>query len=416
MPDRARTIPFAVIIVLLAATPAVANMGSAAIWAATGHLLLGNLFIGLAEAAILRKLGAGKRAIGLAIAANYISATAGAFLAGAAFGLAMAWLPGDYLSKLVLAHWLVFAAFTLVGFVIELPILWLAFDNPRKPRRVLAAIALANAATALGLICWYGIASDVSLASRFDSVREPAMVGLDAAREAKTHDGQGGALPWVYYIDSDGQTVRRIRLDGSEDARVTELPEPIEYGWLHGGLRHDGGVDLLVRAHEFKELGHAQDWSHTAYRGVYDNHLILIREVGAAASVFPEPSPWIIASLDASNPSTMQTRADPFMGLQLGSEPRPRRYALSTPFMWGAGTVYASRLPGSVLVFQVGSDIGGRSHGIYVASLDTMRISRLVEDGRGPCVVYDHPPPGWDSQVLLERLTPTREPTTTGPP
>ena len=93
-------------------------------------------------------------------------------------------------------------AFTLVGFVIELPILWLAFDTPRKPKRVLAAIALANAATALALVCWYGAASDVSLASRFDSVKEPAMVGLDGTREAVTDEGQSGALPWVWYEEN----------------------------------------------------------------------------------------------------------------------------------------------------------------------------------------------------------------------
>jgi hypothetical protein len=67
--------------------------------------------------------------------------------------------------------------------------------------------------------------------------------------------------------------------------------------------------------------------------------------------------------------------------------------------------MYASRLPGNVLVFQVGWHLGNNSSGIYVASLDTMRIARLVEDGMGPCVVYDHPPPGWDAQKLLERLT-----------
>ncbi|MFI4881351.1 MAG: hypothetical protein ACIAQU_02075, partial [Phycisphaerales bacterium JB064] len=350
------------------------------------------------------KLGARRRAIELAIGANYLSAWAGLLLVVWAWGLAMDWLPGDYLSKLVAAHWLVFAAFTLVGYLIELPVLWLAFDAPRRPKRVLAAIALANAATALGLVCWYGVSSDLSLASRFDSVREPAMIGLEGTREAKTEDGTGGALPWVYYIARDGQTVRRVRLDGSEASRVTELPEAIEGGWLQGGLRVDGDIALLLQWSRFEERAAEQDWSQLAHRDFYKHDYIVLDRIGAAGSIFPEPSPWIIAPLDASNPSTMQTRADPYMGLQLGDDRRPKHYLLSTPFIWGTGTVYASRLPGNVFVFQVGSDIGGRTHGIYVASLDTMRIALLVEDGIGPCVVYDHPPPGWDADALLERL------------
>lgn len=391
-------------VVLIAASPALANAGSVAMLAGAAHLLVGNLFIGLAEGGILMKLGARRRAMGLAIAANYVSAWAGVLLAAWAWGVAMDALPGDYLSKLIPAHWLVFLAFTLVGFLIELPILWLAFDTPRKPRRVLAAIALANAATALALVCWYGLASDVSLASRFDSVREPAMVGLGATREAKADDGQGGALPWVYYIAGDKQTVRRVRLDGSDDARVTELPEAIDRGWLHGGLRHDGGVDLLVRAHELKELGQEQDWSDTAYQSGHDRNFIVLREVGAAASVFPDPSPWLIASLDESSPSNNETRASAAYGLTIPEDRRTRSFALSTPFISFVGPSSASRVPGNILVFQVGNLLGNHSRGIYVASLDTMRIALLVEDGMGPCVVYDHPPPGWDAEELLERL------------
>ena len=391
------------IIVLVVATPALANMGSAAIWAGIGHLLVGNLVIGLIEGGILRKYGANRAPFSIAIAANYVSAWAGAFLAAWAFGVAMDWLPGNYLSKLVPAHWLVFTAFTLVGFAIELPILWLAFDTPRKPKRVLAAIALANAATALGLICWYGVASDVSLASRFDSVNEPAMVGIDAAREAKTEDAQGGALPWVYYIASDGQTVRRTRLDGSEESRVIELPEAIEYGWLHAGLRYDGGVDLLVRAHELERLGEAQDWSAIAYRGAYHDGFVVQPEVGLAASVFLDS--FIIASLDHSKPPSMRARASAAYGLIIPGPRRDDAYALSTPFVFMTGPTNATRLPGNVLVFQVGNLLGDHSRGIYVANLDTMRIARLVEDGMGPCVVYETPPPGWDANKLLQRLT-----------
>ncbi|MFI4916720.1 MAG: hypothetical protein ACIAS6_09485, partial [Phycisphaerales bacterium JB060] len=373
MPDRTRILLFATLFVLLAASPALANAGSVAMLAGAAHLLVGNLAIGLAEGGILMKLGARRRAMGLAIAANYLSAWAGVLLAAWAWGVAMDALPGDYLSKIIPAHWLVFAAFTLVGFVIELPILWLAFDTPRKPRRVLAAIALANAATALGLVVWYGAASDVSLASRFDSVKEPAMVELDGTREAKTDDGQGGALPWVYYIASDGQTVRRIRLDGSDDARVTKLPEAIERGWLHGGLRHDGGVDLLVRAHEFKELGQSQDWSHISYQGAYDVNFIVVEEVGAAASAYSIHGMAIAAPLDASQERIENTIAN-VEALRITADgQRTRRYALSTPFVFYTGPMYASRLPGNVLVFQVGWHMGNNSRGIYVASLDTMR-------------------------------------------
>ncbi|MEQ8914797.1 MAG: hypothetical protein RIE03_21115, partial [Pseudomonadales bacterium] len=290
------------------------------------------------------------------------------------------------------------------GFVIELPLLWLAFDKHRKPGRVLAAIALANAATALGLICWYGVASDLSLASRFDSVKEPAMVGLEGTREAKTEDGAGGAFPWVYYIARDGQTVRRVRLDGSEDERVGALPEAVENGGLNGGLRHDGGVDLLVRAHEFKELGQSQDWSQTAYRDFYERDSILLRNVGAAASVFDDHAPWV-APLDGSQDLYNDIHASPAYGLRIsGTGMQERHFWLSSPLVFFSGPISASRVPGDVLVFQVGNLIGNHSRGINVASLDTMRIALLVEDGRAPCVVYDHPPPSWDADALLERL------------
>ncbi len=392
------------IVVLITASPALANAGSLAMLAGAVHLLLGNLFIGLAEAAILMKFGARQRVWWLAIAANYLSAWAGLLLIVWAWELTIGWLPGDYLSKIVAAHWLVFAGFTLLGFFIELPLLWLTFDSPRKPKRAMAAIALANAATALGLICWYGVASDVSLASQFDSVREPAMVGIDAAREAKTEDRQGGALPWVYYIASDGQTVRRIRLDGREDEQVTELPEATEYGWLNGGLRLDGRVDLLVRAPEFRELSESQDWSDTAYRDFYERDAIILRSVGAAASVFRERR-LRVAPLDGSEASFDDIASSPVYGLRFAdARGRERHLWLSTPLVFLTGPLSSSRLPGKVLVFQVGWHMGNHSRGIYVASLDTMRIALLVEDGMGPCVVYDHPPPGWDAEKLLERL------------
>ena len=392
------------IVVLITASPALANAGSVAMLAGAPHLLVGSRLIGLAEGGILMKLGARRRALGLAIAANYLSAWAGLLLIVWAWDLTMEWLPGDYLSKIVAAHWLVFAGFTLVGFFIELPLLWLAFDKPRKPKRVLGAIALANAATALVLVCWYGVASDVSLASRFDSVSDPAMVGIDGAREATTEDGQGGALPWVYYIASDGQTVRRVRLDGSEDDLITKLPEAIEYGWLHGGVRNDGGMDLLLRAWELKELAQEQDRSHLVYQGTYDDNFAVLEEVGAAASTYSIHWMGIAAPLDASQNSIRDTIAS-FEGLRIVTDGRSaRRYALSTPLVFYTGPMYASRLLGNVLVFQVGWHMGNNSRGIYVASLDTMRISLLVEDGMGPCVVYDQPPPGWDTDTLLERL------------
>lgn len=393
------------IVVLIAASPALANAGSVAMLAGAAHLLVGNLFIGLAEGGILMKLGARRRALGLAIVANYLSAWAGLLLVVWAWNLTMDWLPGDYLSKLVAAHWLVFAGFTLVGFFIELPLLWLAFDSPRKPKRTLAAIALANGATALVLVCWYGVASDVSLASRFDSVKEPAMVGLDASREAKTEDGRGGALPWVYYIASDGQTVRRIRLDGSEDAHITELPEATEYGWLNGGLRLDGRVDLLVRASEFRELGESQDWSRTAYRDFYERDAIILRNVGTAASVFRERNSRV-APLGGLEASFDDIASSPVYGLRFADvHGRKRHLWLSTPLVFLTGPLSSSRLPGNMMVFQVGWHMGNNSHGIYVANLDTMRIARLVEDGMGPCVVYETPPPGWDANKLLQRLT-----------
>ena len=83
------------IVVLITASPALANAGSVAMLAGATHLLVGNLLIGLAEGGILMKLGARRRALGLAIAANYLSAWAGLLLIVWAWDLTMEWLPGD---------------------------------------------------------------------------------------------------------------------------------------------------------------------------------------------------------------------------------------------------------------------------------------------------------------------------------
>lgn len=411
MPDRTRTIIFATIIVLLFATPALANASSAGMALAI-HLAIGNLLIGLLEGGILKAFGARWRVLVLALLANYASAFVGVTLVGFAYALAMDALPGDFLEVVVPAHWLVFAGFTLLSFAIELPLVWLAFSKPRRPKRIMLAVAVANTVTAACLAAWYVNASQASLAQDFDFVDEPAAIGLEAALDA------GGALPWVYYVAGDGQTVRRVRLDGSQDQQATTLPGPAERAWLTGGLRHDGGVDLLAttRNGSFIVDVHAQreDWSQNAYPiDPGGSTLIVEREVGAAASVFVEGV--TAAELDGSRPADDILYTYLRRGMRTANQPEGHHYAVYLPLTELLVPAHASRLRGEIVVFEL-RDFGSQSHGIYVASLDIMRIARLVEDGMGPCVVYDNPPPGWDAQVLLERLTPTRGSAGTGPP
>ena len=78
-----RNVPFLILLTLLAfSSVAQANTGTPLMWATTLHLLVGNLFIGIAEGWLLAKLfklNRGKT-IGLLIAANYVSAWVGNLL------------------------------------------------------------------------------------------------------------------------------------------------------------------------------------------------------------------------------------------------------------------------------------------------------------------------------------------------
>ncbi len=187
-----------------------ANAGTPLMWLLASHLLVGNLLLGIAEAALLHYAWKApwKRAIPWMVIGNYVSAGVGALLAGALETLA-AGPPDPRRALLVIGVGA--ATFLGVTIVVEAPFVALACERRLRPNRRawLASLGVQLASYAI-LVPFYLDASALTFATR---------ARLIQASELRVVPGL-----WIYYQDLATGDVWRMALDGGSRERMAAAP------------------------------------------------------------------------------------------------------------------------------------------------------------------------------------------------
>ena len=396
-------------------TAASANPGTAMVMVVGIHLLLGNLVIGIIEWIGLALLGASKARAAIMIPANYISAWAGIYLLGAVLPIDTMF-GDDVVANVIWVSWVILIALTLIGIIIELPFIFLAFKKPRKIKRVLISSVLIHIVTG-GLVAgWYTLNSNLWLAVFYDSV--------PAEEIASEYTGPG---LWIYFISDHDQSISRMRIDGESQEYVTSMPEESDaapsynYGYwltLYNGIGNDK-LDLYastVTGWHFDDEYYSEepkadpfDW-HTFIYNVKGR--VVVQDAASNGSVWTD-----IEKGRPTSPHSMNTYA---ADLRKRGNTGPKieldhsRLMYPVEIIWPDGKTdplalinavvgtsatmkIVTILPGDIIVFMLGGYDSTSSHGIYIASLRTHKIAK-ISNGRSPLVVFED----IDNETIIE--------------
>lgn len=350
----------------------VANVGTPLMWLGCGHLVLGNLVIGLCEGGLLSWWGAVKYkpAALKMIAANYVSGLVGMAL----LPVLVRWVDASFADPPLYRAGLTLGVLVGVAFVltvlVECPlVLWSLKGSPRGRGARLAAGVWVQAASYATLIPMYLWASPMSLLTDYTVARDVRGMA-------------GGASGWVYYVDQRGDLIRRVSLDRTSDEKVGEISEkPTRDSWdpLWARLEGDGSVSIVDGEAEYAVV-----------RATQESGL-----VGARTDPYNPDGPSRVCAIDfRDDPSraAFTYRALPVMDsglirIEFGEGDYPnngwmtRTLAYSNALVhWGAGSPVI--LPNGSVVFEFG-------HQIVI--MDQQQRIGFLALGTSPAVVLDVP-------------------------
>lgn len=389
---------------MVIAVPAHADAGTALAWLSIGHLLFGNLLIGLAEWSLLIWLAGEYRrpsnwSAFAMIAGNYASAWAGVLICIWVFPSILGWHGGStpltrlitqplYQAKEIIATaWVAFFLLTLIvewGFVH-----WaMAAGETRWPRALLSlrnTVIVNLASYSVLTLMYYGV-SPISLITKMRP--DPA---LSFCRNV-------GAT--VYYLGIDGD-VHSVRADGTQRRRVAVRPRGVKVYRLRLVLNQESGsLDLITNdVSDYPDgllwaesVGRAPAFSDTTRSGSgrdprpkytgddegEDGPVLDLRPVGQTQEMVGIGQ-WAWGGILVEE--AYAGRAKTALRLQL-----------ETPFLSAApscGTV----LDHDLLICQCRAFPGPYPSQIVVFDLRQRKFGVLV-DGSSPQVVLDAPPAG----------------------
>jgi hypothetical protein len=351
----------------------IANSGTLLMLAGAFHLLIGNLLIGLGEAAILIRWfrAAGRRAVILMILANYFSMIAGMLALSAG---------GPFLRNAITIANLRPALITLgvgaflLSVLLELPFAAYAIAREhRTAARVLRGAFLANTASYAVLIVLY---LQVGTTSLITSTHPGSAAQLCTSPDAEVYylgNSDGAVYRWKVSggipqkVDNLGTTDmadRAARLfaapsetDGQLDLCVTGIPSHKTFTILERSFARTSDVAIAAP----RDAG---DWNHNtpeAERGSWFNF--------GSARTFDPSSPWRVS-----------TTFWPDGGLRVHNDKSGEKWfaALETPFLsWYSRN--ATLLPNAQVIYQLQDQI-------VLLDLPTKRMG-LIALGHGPLVV-----------------------------
>lgn len=339
-----------------------ANMGTPIMLAEAFHLLVGNFFIGIGEGLLLAWLFKLKplRTMMWMIPANYFSMLIGSVVLSNPYALNLAdWILGDaplyHIRKVLIIATI--ASF-LTTIFLECPFIVAAMEKSKPSfRRVLFASLIAQTASYLVLVSFYGLPSRLSLISIPTLTTAPDLMKTPSAS--------------VYYIDNRDNHIYQLPLDGSPRRKIEVKPEETIGRKLCLIPSPDGVTfDLCLTAYDKpKSLvipsickystnqfeGSMDPAGNNFYTGVNDYRSLDSRNWEARTGV------WAIG-MQATNSATHE---EYFLSLQ-------------TPFVSWASS-YLTILPGDQVIYQVGPQI-------VLLDLPTRRM-QLLTLGRSPIVI-----------------------------
>ncbi len=168
------------------------------IWATGLHLLFGNILIGIVEALLLAKFAGCRetRAVGILIAANYVSAWLGYyFIFERQMGIDIT------IDNLKLWFYLSMAIALLFTIIIEFPFFWYALkETKRKLGKALKMMFIIHCVSYSGLIAWYLLVSETSV-----------MKKLEVVDYAEINLRNNYVL---YYRTADNKQLKKLNLNG----------------------------------------------------------------------------------------------------------------------------------------------------------------------------------------------------------
>ncbi len=393
----------AIVVVGIAGSAASANPGAAG-WSVITHMVLGVWIIGLIEAGIAKALGAKWRGFILITLANVISAYVGVVLATSLFEALMHEHRADPLDHIGPASWWSFALLALLGPIIEFPLFLMSWRRPWWPparawKRPFIAVVFGSVVTNALLVWHYSATWVDSLATEYElapavSVASPAAVN--------------GELPWVYFIAHDERTISRVRLDGTGSEIVAISDLELHERELRVEKQASSETDLVVDA-----------WSEKAPRlvlqrangQVIENRQALesmsykrtvVERVGATYTYDVPGGQFMVSDLRPpdARPTRLKGHWDGVKGVTVERlrDSRTSSIAIDNGFVDRSFTPFSvSVMPGEVLVFELNSESGANSSGIYIVGLDTGKRAWLAA-GRSPIVVYQQGVPGWQPE------------------
>lgn len=194
-----------------------ANAGMIWSFRSMGHFLVGNIVLGVIEGLLLAMVfrSSKRRAIGLMIGANYVSAVFGGFASMGVFLALEALIPsGGYIRWMPRVLGAAVAFSFLITIVLEWPSAAKLTGAPQRAwRRTLVPLVGVHLLTYPLLAVWYWSAADLSLYTDSKQDHTLSFIDPDVAKQF-----------WVYSIDSSDNSLYRVRPNGTERERVIALP------------------------------------------------------------------------------------------------------------------------------------------------------------------------------------------------
>lgn len=354
--------------------PVIADAGTPLLWGGIIHLTIGNLFIGILEALVIRW---GFKVKGAALFAwiifgNYVSSIAGVvFVANCADGVIRA-LGGPLPIYKINQIFAVLAGITfLITILFEWPFYWLGMRSERtRVGKAFWTNLIGNAASYWLLVVWY-----------LGYVNGPGRWGMQLC-EANEIQADPGVR--IQYLSPGGRELLQLRLGESAPTRVAVLAEPSPDGEL--------GVVPGDRPGQWRVTVKNDPWSNGPVRDVA---VVVSPSAMTNPSVNTQPGPEMMSDggsvtdlqADATHPWTGYSFWGMFSEIDISNETTHQRYNICNVEIPGQEWApnYPTLLPNDRLVFSFGEQI-------MVADLHRGVVA-AVEPGSSPVVILDESAP-----------------------